>query len=278
MERYLISMSLLLLLLASCGGNKTKNADEEVVADTLQTDTTAVDSLEAVMESMPVPKAADELFDDFIFNFAANKKLQMERILFPLQSYNGREKKMISKKEWKMDYFFMRQGYYTVLFDDERAMEIVKDTHISHAVLEKIYFNTSSVIQYIFDRPKGAWILTALRTIPISQSNNASFLQFYHRFASDKEFQTESLEATVKFVGPDPDDDFSQMEGIITRDTWEAFAPELPTRMIYNIIYGQPKKEAQTKLFVMRGIANGLEMEMSFKNKGGKWILIKLTT
>jgi hypothetical protein len=185
---------------------------------------------------------------------------------------------MISKKEWKMDYFFMRQGYYTVLFDDERAMEIVKDTHISHAVLEKIYFNTSSVIQYIFDRPKGAWILTALRTIPISQSNNASFLQFYHRFASDKEFQTESLGATVKFVGPDPDDDFSQMEGIITRDTWEAFAPELPTRMIYNIIYGQPKKEAQTKLFVMRGIANGLEMEMSFKNKGGKWILIKLTT
>ena len=234
--------------------------------------------LEQLIADTPMPQAADELFDDFIFNFAANKKLQMERILFPLQSYNGREKKMISKKEWKMDYFFMRQGYYTVLFDDERAMEIVKDTHISHAVLEKIYFNTSSVIQYIFDRPKGAWILTALRTIPISQSNNASFLQFYHRFASDKEFQTESLGATVKFVGPDPDDDFSQMEGIITRDTWEAFAPELPTRMIYNIIYGQPKKEAQTKLFVMLGIANGLEMEMSFKNKGGKWILVKLTT
>ena len=119
MERYLISMSLLLLLLASCGGNKTKNIDEEVTPDTLNTDTTEVDSMEIVMESMPVPKAADELFDDFIFNFAANKKLQMERILFPLQSYNGREKKMISKKEWKMDYFFMRQGYYTVLFDDQ---------------------------------------------------------------------------------------------------------------------------------------------------------------
>lgn len=278
MERYLISMSLLLLLLASCGGNKTKIVDEEVAPDTLNTDTTAVDSMEIVMESMPVPKAADELFDDFIFNFAANKKLQMERILFPLQSYKGKEKKMISKSEWKMDYFFMRQGYYTVLFDDEQAMNVVKDTHISHAVLEKIYFNTSSVIQYVFDRPKGAWILTALRTIPISQSTNASFLQFYHRFATDKEFQTESLGETVKFVGPDPDDDFSQMEGIITRDTWEAFAPELPTRIIYNIIYGQPKKEAQTKLFVMRGIANGLEMEMSFKNKGGKWILVKLTT
>lgn len=277
MKRYLISMSMMLLLLASCGGSKT-NSTDEMTPDTVQVDTTETDSLEIVMESIPVPKAADELFDDFIFNFSANKKLQMERILFPLQSYNGKEKKMIAKSEWKMDHFFMRQGYYTLLFDNERAMDVVKDTHISHAVLEKIYFNTSSVIQYVFDRPKGAWILTALRTIPISQSTNASFLQFYHRFASDKEFQAESLGETVKFVGPDPDDDFSQMEGIITRDTWEAFAPELPTKMIYNIIYGQPKKETHTKLFVMRGIANGLEMEMSFKYKGGKWILVKLTT
>ena len=73
MERYLISMSLLLLLLASCGGNKTKNADEEVVADTLQTDTTAVDSLEAVMESMPVPKAATRSFRWNVSSFPCSR-------------------------------------------------------------------------------------------------------------------------------------------------------------------------------------------------------------
>jgi hypothetical protein len=79
-------------------------------------------------------------------------------------------------------------------------------------------------------------------------------------------------------VGPDPDDDFSMMEGIITPDTWEAFAPELPSKMIYNIIYGEAKKETNSKLFVLRGIANGQELEMTFKRKDGKWLLTKLAT
>lgn len=278
MKRFLISGSVTLLLLASCGGHQT-SGNEEAISDSVKADTMVADSVAAiVMEEPPMPKAADELFDDFIFNFAASKKLQMERILFPLPSINGQEKKSIAKSEWKTDHFFMRQGYYTLLFDDEKEMEVVKDTNICHAVVEKIYFNTESVIQYYFDRPQGAWVLTSIHTIPIAQSANATFLQFYHQFAKDKEFQAESLGETVEFVGPDPDDDFTQMEGIITRDTWEAFAPELPSKMIYNIIYGKPKKEGNSKLFVLRGIANGQELEMSFRCKKGKWQLVKLTT
>ena len=118
----------------------------------------------------------------------------------------------------------------------------------------------------------------SINTIPITQSANASFLQFYHHFVTDPQFQQESLGSTVHFVGPDPDDDFSMMEGIITPETWEAFAPELPQKMIYNIIYGQPQKGSNRKLFVMRGIANGFEMEMTFVRKEGKWKLTKLTT
>jgi len=280
MRRYLISISVLLLLLSSCGGNKTRVVEEEELQDSVETNDSAfVDTLAVEFgENLPMPKAADELFDDFIFNFAVNKKLQKERILFPLLKVNGEKREKIEESQWKMDNFFMRQGFYTLLFDNEEHMEVVKDTTISHAVLERIYFNTNSVIQYIFDRPRGAWMLTAINTIPISKSNNASFLLFYHQFTTDTEFQMEHIADEVQFVGPDPDDDFSQMEGIITPDTWEAFAPELPEKMIYNIIYGRPKKEADTKLFVLRGIANGLEVEMSFKRKEGKWILSKLNT
>lgn len=278
--RYLISLCVLAVLLASCGGNRTNTMEEEVEQDsTTVADTDIVDSLAVEFgDNLPMPKAADELFDDFIFNFAVNKKLQMERILFPLLSVNGAKREKIEKNKWKMDNFFMRQGYYTLLFDNESHMEAVKDTSLNHAVLEKIYFNTSSVIQYVFERPKGAWMLMAINTIPISKSDNASFLIFYHKFVTDPDFQMESLGETVEFVGPDPDDDFSRMEGIITRDTWEAFAPELPKNMIYNVIYGRAKKEGETKLFVLRGIANGLEVEMSFKRKNGKWLLTKLNT
>lgn len=278
MRRYLIALSAFITLFCSCGGNKTKSSVVDVTDSLEVNDMTETDSLTNEISAAPMPKAADELFDDFIFNFAANKKLQMERVRFPLPDVNGQKKKMITKDQWKMEYFFMRQGYYTLLFDNEKHMESVKDTGISHAVVEKIYFNTHSVIQYVFDRPQGAWMLMAINTIPIAQSTNASFLQFYHQFVTDPQFQHESLGSTVHFVGPDPDDDFSMMEGIITPDTWEAFAPELPSRMIYNIIYGEAKKESDTKLFVLRGIANGQELEMTFKRKEGKWQLTKLAT
>ena len=170
----------------------------------------------------------------------------------------------------------MRQDFYTVLFDNEKQMELVKDTSVSEALVEKVYFNTGAVLQYKFKRVKGAWMLLEQRTEPISANRNASFLNFYHRFVTDSLYQAESLSETVQFVGPDPDDDFAQMEGILTPDTWPAFAPELPDRMIYNVVYGTPSAPSDKKIFVMRGIANGLELEMTFKQQDERWYLVKL--
>ena len=225
-----------------------------------------------------MPKAADELFDDFVFNFAANRKLQMERILFPLRMVTNGKVESVGRQKWKMEHFFMHQGYYTELFDNERHMEVVKDTSVSQAVVEKIFFESQTVSQYCFRRLKGAWMLVEVRTIPIAKSNNASFLPFYHQFASSSDYQLQHIGNEVTFIGPDPDDDFATMEGVITPDTWEAFAPQLPKKMIYNIIYGEPRKEGNSKLFVLRGIANGLELEMTFHRHNGNWRLTKLST
>ena len=276
MRLNLIVSVVLLAIFTSCGGNKGGQAAEEVPADSLQNDSLRNDSLLA--EDYPMPKAADELFDDFVYNFVVNRKLQLERIHFPLLCQKDGKTRKLTKKDWKPEHFFMRQGYYTLLFDNEKHMEIVKDTSVNHAIVEKIHFDTQSIDQYVFDRKHGAWMLTLLRTIPITRNINGSFLTFYHQFASDKAFQKKSLANTVQFVGPDPDDDFNMMEGIITPDTWEAFAPELPPKMIYNIIYGKPIREGDSKVFVLRGIANGLELEMTFKRKNGDWKLTKLTT
>ena len=68
------------------------------------------------------------------------------------------------------------------------------------------------------------------------------------------------------------------MEGIITPDTWEAFAPQLPSKTIYNIIYGKPQQAGNEKIFILRGIANGLEMELRFKRVNNRWLLMKMTT
>ena len=268
------------LVTIACGGRKAGIVAEESPADSVmeKTDSAATDSVEDPLSKLPVPKAIDELFDDFIFNFAANKKLQRERIMFPLKKVNGDKVEIIEKNQWKIERYFMRQQYYTLLFDNDRHMEVVKDTSISHAVVEMIYFNTGAIIQHVFDRLRGVWMLTSIETIPIKNSPNASFLEFYHHFVTDTEFQTESLGESIHFEGPDPDDDFARMEGEISPDTWEAFAPELPDKMIYNIVYGHARKDVGKMLFVLRGIANGMELEMTFVRKEDHWKLIKLTT
>ena len=280
MKRFLLGTVVLTALMLSCKGGRKAGTLEEVPQDTVDitVDGTveSIDTLEQLITETPMPRAADELFDDFLFNFSANRNLQMERVIFPLMTVRNGDTTRVDKKEWKMERFFMRQNFYTVLFDNERQMEVVKDTSVNHAVVEKIYFNTGAVIQYVFSRIKGAWMLHEVKTDPISANHNASFLEFYHQFATDSVFQTESLGATVQFVGPDPDDDFARMEGILTPDTWPAFAPELPDRMIYNIVYGKPEKGADTKIFVMRGIANGFETEMTFHRVDGRWKLVKL--
>ena len=280
MKRLLLWALVLTALMFSCKGKQATGTADEVPRDTVDTivaDTVEdLDTLEQLITETPMPRAADELFDDFLFNFAANRHLQMERVVFPLMTIRNGDTTRVDKKDWKMERFFMRQDFYTVLFDNEQQMEVVKDTSVSHAIVEKIYFNTGAVIQYVFSRIKGAWMLHEMKTTPISANHNASFLEFYHQFVSDSVFQTASLSETVRFVGPDSDDDFSRMEGILTPDTWPAFAPELPDRMIYNIVYGKPEKEADKKIFVMRGIANGLETEMTFHRVDGRWKLVKL--
>ena len=280
MKRLLIGTLVLTALMFSCKGKQTTGTTEAAPQDTTdsiaQQDTVPADTMEMLITQTPMPRAADELFDDFLFNFAANRKLQMERVAFPLLKVRGADSSRVKLGEWQMERFFMRQDFYTVLFDNEQQMELVKDTTVNLATVEKIYFNTGAVIQYMFHRIKGAWMLTEINTQPITTNRNASFLQFYHKFVTDSLFQTESLNETVEFVGPDPDDDFARMEGILTPDTWPAFAPELPDKMIYNVVYGTPKDTTDKKIFVMRGIANGLELEMTFRNTDGRWRLVKL--
>ena len=268
------------LLTFSCTGKHT-GSDLEDLTDSVadSTDTVVVDTLEQLITETPMPRAADAIFDDFVFNFTANKRLQFERIVFPLRVTEADGKvSQTEKSHWKMEHLFMRQGYYTLLFSDDQQMSHMKDTAINEAVVEKIMLRKNQVKNYYFHRVRGAWMMYEVRTTPMEENANSSFLSFYKRFATDSIFQVQSINETVEFVGPDPDDDFSVMEGVITPDTWEAFAPQLPGKVLYNIVYGKPQPSGNEKIFLLRGVANGLELELRFKKMGEKWKLMKMTT
>ena len=267
------------LLMFSCTGKQAQRVEEPLtdsVADSV--DSVPMDTLEQLLVETPTPKAMDEFFDDFFFNFAANKKVQKARIIFPLTVHKADKDEQIDKNKWEMERFFMRQGYYTLIFNNDEQMQMSKDTSINQAIVERILLKKNQVKDYVFNRIRGAWMLREIRETKIEDNYNASFLAFYQKFVSDKAFQLKSLNSTVKFVGPDPDDDFNMMEGLITPDTWEAFAPQLPSKTIYNIIYGEPVVEGSNKIFILRGISNGLELELRFKKVGERWLLMKMTT
>ena len=256
MKRFFIAIAASVLLMFSCTGNRTGQGGEmpeDSVADS--TDTVEIDTMELSITQTPMPRAADAMFDDFLFNFLANKRLQKERIVFPLRIFEGNKVEQMEERQWQMEHLFMRQGF-----------------------VEKILLAKNQVKDYMFRRIRGAWMLCEVRVNEVDQNVNASFLKFYQKFASDSAFQVKSLNETVQFVGPDPDDDFNMMEGVITADTWEAFAPTLPAKSIYNVIYGKPQEEGNNKIFLLRGVANGLELELRFKRAGDKWLLMKMTT
>ena len=183
----------------------------------------------------------------------------------------------IAKEQWKTEHFFMHQGFYTLILNNQRDMMAVKDTAVNTARVEKVFLAKHYVRQFVFNRNNGLWMLDSIVNKPLAQSVNASFLNFYHRFATDSAFQCRSVSDIVQFSGPDPDDDFSTMEGVLTPETWPAFAPELPSTTLYNVIYGEPRQGGNQKILVFRGISNGLEMELTFKRQGGRWLLTKLS-
>ena len=255
--------------------NKAQSGADSLSADSV--DTAKVDSLDALLESQPMPKAADELFDDFIFNFAGNNKLQQARIKFPLLNVNNGDTSFIKKENWQIEHFFMRQGYYTLILDSRKQLNLTKDTNINNVTVEKIFLRKNYVKQYNFNRIRGEWMLTSINSHAMQKNSNSSFLQFYQRFATDSAFQYKSLNETIDFSGPDPDDDFSELEGEIFPEQWDVLGPtDLPSGTIYNIIYGQKYVQNNYKVFLLRGIANGQELEMTFQRKGGAWKLIRL--
>lgn len=275
----LFSLLFMLFVPTGCNDRKPRTVDS-TASDTAVRDTSAADSAENLIEATPMPKAADELFDDFVFNFAANRKLQRRRIVFPLPVYrDGKVVKKIAENKWEMERFFMRQEYYTLIFDNARQMNLVKDTTISHVVIEKIFSHKNLIQQYLFNKIKGKWMLTSMNYMSLAQNKNADFLKFYNKFATDTAFQVRSMVREVQFSAPDPNDDFAQISGVMMPQQWPDFKPGLiPNGTLYNIIYGQKYTDAGRRLFVIRGIANGLEIELSFRKIGGRWKLVKFNS
>ena len=281
MKRYTSFGVLVLLQLLICFGciGRRDSAEDgrHNASDSLAVDTLPSDSMLDLVEDTPLPKAVDELFDDFFFNFAGNRKMQLSRIQFPLPVEKEGGEVLLDRRQWQYSHFFMGQGYYTVLLDNNQQDTLSKSVTVEHASIEKLYMNENLVKRYVFDRIAGEWMLTSVAHSQLDDHPCASFLHFYEQFATDTTFQMRSLDNFVLMTAPDSDDEFTEVTGTITPEQWSAFKPEvIPSGVIYCVNYGQQYTNGHQKILIVRGIANGLNIEMTFQRKGASWKLVKI--
>lgn len=221
------------------------------------------------------PKKADELFDDFAFAFMKNRKFQKERIEWPLTYIVDGRNEQIQYAQWKYDSMYSRYEIYTLIFADTKGDKAAKDTTLHHVVVEELDLDTQRAKSYAFDRKNGEWMLTSLTDGPMEDSENSDFYSFYHRFATDEEFQKEHIVTQLAYSTFD-DDEFKTVETTIEPSDFAVCAPELPKSKITNILYGQKFKNSNLRILSLRAHASGMECQMVFKKTDGEWKLTRL--
>ena len=268
---------LLLAFLISCGNKKAKMDPFATIAEMVDSAGYKADTLqEAEVKEEPKPMVADELFDDFIFNYASDDALQRQRTVFPLPYYNRDTLSKIEEEFWKHDYLFTKQNYYTLLFDKEEDMDMVGDTTLTSVQVEWIFLKTRMVKRYYFERKRGMWMLEAINLREMEKGENEDFVEFYTRFVTDSVYQSKHIRHPLQFITIDPDDEFSILETTLDVDQWYAFRPVMPTDRLSNINYGQKNEDlSDTKILKVNGIGNGYSNIFYFRKRGKGWELYK---
>lgn len=246
------------------------------VEDTVKTiDVAQDDSIPEEVAVPEPPKKADELFDDFAFAFMKNRKFQKTRIQFPLSYVVDGQQTKIEDRQWKYDSMYSRYEMYTLIFDNAKGDKAAKDTSIDRVVVEELDLETQRAKSYDFERLNGEWMLTSLTDGPMENSANSEFYTFYHRFATDEDYQKSHIAQQLKFVTFD-DDEFKMKEFTIAPEDFAECSPELPKSKITNILYGQSFKNSSLRILSLRAHASGMECQMEFKKSGGEWKLTRL--
>jgi hypothetical protein len=218
----------------------------------------------------------DKLFDDFIYNFTSDSKLQRQRILFPLSYNDLNYSSKIQKKDWQHDSLYAKENSYTLIFEREEDMELSKDTSLTSVQVEWILPESHTIKKYCFRRIKRTWYLEAINVFAYEKGEGENFIDFFFRFSNDSSFQQKRIKKPLTFVTNDPDDDFSIIKTTMALNQWIAFKPEFPIDKISNIDYGQQNNtDSRKKIVALKSIGNGFSNTLYFQRKQGKWELYK---
>ena len=268
--------ALFALALCGCGQKKPSYDPFEQITSQVDSIKHKADTLQVEVVEEPTPIEADELFDDFIFNYAQDRKLQLQRTKFPLPYYKEDIPLKIEKSDWTHDDLFANESLYTLIFDREEQMDLVGYTTLVSVQVTWLFLHDRLLKKYYFEKVKGVWMLEAINQHTMPDEGEGDFIRFYTQFANDSIFQQQHLAPRLQFVTIDPDDEFSILETTLPASQWSAFSPMMPQEKLSNIDYGQhASSKSNRKILKINGIGNGYSNLFYFRRKGDSWELYR---
>ena len=279
--KYVGACALILTVWAAvaCQRGKTQadlwGTDTVAMADTFEVDTLAFPGDED--EGLSLENHTTEFFLDFIFAFTHNGRFQAERIRFPLPvtDTDGTERKISSGRQFRSEFQMPGNDYYTLLLANMHQMEVFQaDSVLQEVDFQCVRLGEGTVSVYNFSREEGRWYLNRRTDKSLEEHPLAAFFHFYERFATDSLYQQECVARNIK-VTMDEDGEEEEMEGIIDRDQWPMFRPEMPGLAFVNMDFGQSVSTTDHRLHLLQcGISNGMLDVFTFQRESDRWQLV----
>ncbi len=277
MNRFLFLFLLLGVMMVSCNNAKTKLTPLVAASGSQQEEAydEELDTLE-LFEPEVLPESADQLFNDFFYNFASDMQFQKQRIVFPVKCEDCDTIIKCKRADWTDQ--LVVDDYYVILYERPEEVAMQQDTSIANVTVERINLDINEVDFFRFDRINGKWMMTGVRHEPIPETTNSDFLQFYHAFSSDSTTLRNSILEPLKFVLTSEDEEIEDEVQELSVDEWLSVSGEIPfpSHQIVNINYGQTCISRNNKLLLVTGISNGLFMRYKFTKIDGQWMLVEV--
>lgn len=252
-----------------------KNSIESNDSDTVELHDKVLWTTEELNKDKEYSERADELFDDFLYNYVHDVDLQKQRTVYPLKEtlLTGKVVERTQRESCE-DFSFMDGEYTTIIYNNEQEKSFNEDTALLQASLEKIDLVSRKITSYDFLRDCGKWNLVAIRNISFSNSDLCDFLSFYSKFSQDLKFQHKSIASSIHISMMDPDDYTQTIEGFITKEQCSAIISAIPSGVITNIRYGQQYKHTRRILIEKNSMGNGMSETFCFAKNGNRWGLV----
>ena len=264
------------LVIVSCQPGRPSRTVRHTENDSLR-DTVAVETDSTYTAP---PKAADGLFDDFIYVFMKDAAFQRQRISFPLKFVVKGKQQQVNSKEWKHDPLYLHRDVYTIITKSKKEEALEKDTLVRNVVVEWVNLSRKEVKQYHFVKNDGRWMLNLITLVGMDNHEDADFYAFYQRFAVSEAYQKKHLLNPFKFRTYDSDN-FQTIDGLLDPEQWPDFRPTLPHDVITNIRYSpshslEAVSDSPRRTLQICSVSGGMGCSLTFVNKKGSWWLERL--